>query len=157
MLFRSVYSNKQASGLAYLGIDASFPGRLPGNELLNGMHVWLNMLKRNYPDKLRGVDIDRGGYVRRQAYAWLMQRNLGTIGTRQLLANLSLLGLRDWCGLAASIFDRQSWERLTRMFAFAEKSEIEQQWGGLVPLPDIRNIAEFAAWATSQQDLDRHG
>lgn len=145
-----VYSNQQASGLAYLGIDAQFPGRLPGNELLNGMHVWLNMLMQAYPDRLRGVRVDRAGYVRRQVYAWMMQRKLGTINAREFLGNLARLDLRDWCGVAASIFDRQSWERLKRMFAFASKSEIEQQWGGLVPLPGVRNIAEFAQWAVNR-------
>ena len=145
-----VYSNQQASGLAYLGIDAQFAERLPGNELLNGMHVWLSMLERNYPDHLRGTRIDRAGYVRRQAYAWLMQRNLGSITTREFVGNFGRLDLRDWCGLAASVFDRQSWRRLMRFFALASKSDIEQQWGGLKPLPGIRNIAEFAKWSISR-------
>src|SRR3990167_4955702 len=39
-----VYSHQQSSGLAYLGISADFPGRLPGNELINGMVVWLLLL-----------------------------------------------------------------------------------------------------------------
>jgi len=145
-----VYSNRQASGLAYLGIDAQFPGRLPGNELLNGMHVWLNMLKQAFPRELRDVGVDRAGYVRRQAYAWLMQRKLGGIDSRECLANFARLSARDWCGLAATIFDRQSWARLTRMFALASKSEIEQQWGGLAPLPGVRDIAEFAKWTTNR-------
>ena len=147
-----VYSNQQAGGLAYLGIDAQFPGRLPGNELLNGMHVWLNMLKQAFPHELRDVEVDRAGYVRRQAYAWLMQLKLGGIDRRACLANFARLGARDWCGLAATIFDRQSWSRLTRMFALAAKSDIEQQWGGLAPIPGIRNIAEFARWLTSRTD-----
>jgi glycosyltransferase involved in cell wall biosynthesis len=141
-----VYSNQQASGMAYLGIEAQFSGRLPGNELLNGMHLWLNMLKEAFPSELRDTHVDRAGYVRRQAYAWLMQRKLGAIGSRECLGNFARLGARDWCGLAASLFDRQSWARLARMFTLASKSEIEQQWGGLAPLPGIRNIAEFAQW-----------
>lgn len=145
-----VYSNQQASGLAYLGIDAQFAGRLPGNELLNGMHVWLSMLEKNYPDHLHGVRIDRAGYVRRQVYAWLMQRNLGSIATAELLGNFGRLGLRDWGGLAASVFDGQSWQRLLRFFTLSSKSDIEQQWGGLKPLPGIRNIAEFARWSASR-------
>ncbi len=144
-----VYSNQQASGLAYLGINANFPGRLPGNELLNGMHVWLSMLEKNFPAQLHGVRIDRAGYVRRQVYAWLMQRNLGSIATAELLGNFGRLSLRDWCGLAASVFDGQSWQRLMRFFTRASKSDIEQQWGGLKPLPGIRNIAEFAKWSSA--------
>jgi glycosyltransferase involved in cell wall biosynthesis len=145
-----VYSNQQASGLSYLGIKAQFPGRLDGNELLNGMHVWLNMLERAFPAELGDTGVDRGGYVRRQAYAWLMQRKLGTISTSQLLREFKQLSARDWCGLACSVFDRQSWRRLTRLLAFSAKSDIEKQWYGLRPLPHIRNIAEFAAWAADK-------
>ncbi|NDG40653.1 MAG: glycosyltransferase family 2 protein [Betaproteobacteria bacterium] len=145
-----VYSNQQASGLSYLGIKAQFPGRLEGNELLNGMHMWLNMLENVFPDELGDICVDRGGYVRRQAYAWLMQRKLGTIGTHQFLRAFKQLSPRDWRGLASSIFDGQSWERLARLLTFSAKSDIEKQWYGLRPIPEIRNIAEFARWAAKK-------
>lgn len=142
-----VYSNRQKSGLAYLGISADFKGRLPGNELLNGMHIWLDLLKRNFPDRLRGVEIDRAGYVRRQLYAWLVQRKLGTITTRGLLSNLGLLTVSDWMGLAATVVDRASWLRLLRMMGGAGKqSDAEAQWHGLQPLDDVADIHQFALW-----------
>jgi len=145
-----IYSNKPDSGLAYLGIKADFPGRLPGNELLNGMYVWLNMLKEAFPDELRGVDVDRGGYVRRQVYAWLMQWKLGAITMGAVVSNLTRIVGRDWVGVFASLIDKKSWERVFLMLHKSGKSDIEQQWNGLVPLPKVGHIAEFAQWIVSK-------
>lgn len=142
-----VYSNKQASGLSYLGINADFPGRLPGSELLNGMHVWLVLLKKNYPELLKGVEIDRAGYVRRQFYAWFIQRKLGAITTGDLMRNLGLLSLTDWLGLAATAFDKASWTRLLRVLSQgSKKSGAEAQWHSLLPLEGITDIRQFDYW-----------
>ena len=142
-----VYSNKQASGLSYLGINADFPGRLPGNELLNGMHVWLVLLKQNYPELLKDVEIDRAGYVRRQFYAWFMQRKLGAITTGDLVRNLGLLSFSDWLGLAATAFDKASWARLLRVLSLdSNKSSAETQWHSLLPLEGITDIRQFDYW-----------
>lgn len=142
-----VYSNKQASGLSYLGINADFPGRLPGNELMNGMHVWLVLLKKNYPEHLESVKIDRAGYVRRQFYAWFMQRKLAAITTGDLLRNLSLLSATDWLGLAATAFDKASWARLLRVLSMGSKiSGAEAQWHTLQPLEGIMDIRQFGQW-----------
>jgi glycosyltransferase involved in cell wall biosynthesis len=141
-----VYSNRQDSGLAYLGIAADFEGRLPGNELMNGMHVWLNLLKQNYPELLEGVELDRSGYVRRQFYAWFMQKKLGAITAGEFLHNLGLLSFSDWIGLFASVADRASWKRLLRLLFSGRKSDAEIQWHGLRPLEDIVDIRQFAQW-----------
>jgi glycosyltransferase involved in cell wall biosynthesis len=142
-----VYSNKQSSGLSYLGINADFPGRLPGNELLNGMHVWLVSLKQNYPELLKGVSIDRAGYVRRQFYAWFMQKKLGAISTGELVGNLGLLGPADWLGLAATAFDKASWARLLRVASQGpKKSGAEAQWHSLRPLEGVMDIRQFDHW-----------
>jgi len=142
-----VYSNKQSSGLNYLGINSSFLGRLPGNELLNGMHVWLVMLIQNYPEILRGIKINRAGYVRRQFYAWFMQRRLGAISTINFLSNLKLLSFSDWLGLAATAFDKASWGRLLRIISLdSNKSGAEAQWHSLRPLDGISDIRQFEEW-----------
>ena len=147
-----VYSHQQANGLAYLGIQSDFPGRLPGNELLNGMHTWLDMLLATFPGDLHGVRVDRRGYVRRQVYAWLMQLKLGALDPGELLMRFRQLRFRDWLALSATALDRESWQRLTQMFSARSKSSIEQQWSGLTPLPNIRNITEFANWAARSQN-----
>jgi len=149
-----VYSNKQTSGLSYLGINAEFPGRLPGNELVNGMYVWLLLLRQNYPELLKDVAIDRAGYVRRQFYAWFMQRKLGAITTGDLVRNLRLLSFSDWVGLAATVFDKASWARLLRViFASSKKSGAEAQWHSLRPLDGIMNIRQFDQWLARRDSM----
>jgi len=149
-----VYSNKQTSGLSYLGINSEFPGRLPGNELVNGMYVWLLLLRQNYPELLKDVEIDRAGYVRRQFYAWFMQRKLGAITTGDLVRNLRLLSFSDWVGLAATVFDKASWARLLRViFASSKKSGAEAQWHSLRPLDGIMNIRQFDQWLARRDSM----
>lgn len=151
-----VYSNKQTSGLSYLGIDSEFSGRLPGNELVNGMYVWLLLLKQNYPELLRDVKIDRGGYVRRQFYAWLMQRKLGAITTGDFMRNLRLLSLSDWVGLAATAFDKPSWARLLRVVSSgSKKSGAEAQWHSLRPLEGVMDIRQFDQWLTRRKSAQQ--
>lgn len=139
-----VYSNHQSDGLAYLGIDVGFSGELPGNPLINGIYVWLEMLRSRYPAELSGVKVDRSGYVRRQFFAWAMQLRLGTLAWAGFLANLRLLGIRDWLGLCLSVFDPASWQRLLRRNSGA--SAAEAQLHGLKSLDDVDNIQAFAAW-----------
>ena len=146
-----VYSNKQGSGLSYLGIEADFKGRLPGNELMNGMHVWLDLLKNDYPQLLKNVSVDRAGYVRRQFYAWYMQRKLGSISTKDFIHNLGLLSLADWGGLFSSVVDKASWKRLFRVLFLMKQSNVEVQWHGVKSLPGITDIRQFAHWLESQR------
>jgi glycosyltransferase involved in cell wall biosynthesis len=145
-----VYSQKQQSGLDYLGITANFEGRLPGNELLNGMHVWLNMLKKAYPKHTQGIEINRAGYVRRQLYAWLMQCRLGALTYGQLCLRVAKLPFADKLGLLGTLLNIESWRRLTKMFRLNKQDEVAQQWQGLIPLKDIKNIAEFVHWHNHQ-------
>lgn len=151
-----VYSYLENSGLSYLGIESSFPGRLPGNELVNGMYVWLLLLKTNYSKLLQNVDIDRAGYVRRQFYAWTMQRKFGAIRTTDVLRNLLQLSLRDWAGLLATVFDTASWFRLFRMLSLSSrKNTAEAQWHGLKALPGIKDIRAFDNWLTARNSASR--
>lgn len=141
-----VYSNEQGGGLAYLGIKSDFPGRLPGSELTNGMYAWLLKLKDVYADQLQGVNIDRAGYVRRQIYAWLMQWRLGHLPLRDMAARLRLLSLRDWLGLAATVFDAESWRRLGGIINSRSRSSVESQLHRLQRLDGIADIRQFAQW-----------
>ncbi len=151
------YSSKHKSGLAYLGIDPEFPGMLPGSDLTNGMHMWLNLLKKNLGAKLTGVEIDRGGYVRRQVFAWYMQKKLGVLSVADFLANLRLLSLRDWGGLLLSFFDKASWRRLATIISSSRKSTAEIQWNSLQPLPGVVNIAQFSDWITNHATPEQKG
>lgn len=151
------YSSEHKSGLAYLGIDPEFPTMLPGSDLTNGMHMWLNLLKQNLAVKLAGVEVDRGGYVRRQVFAWYMQRKLGVLSTVECFKNLGLLSLRDWGGLLLSLFDRASWRRFLAIIASSRKSRAEMQWSSLQPLPGILDIAQFSDWITNHATSEQKG
>ncbi len=150
-----VYSNRQGSGLDYLGITADFKGRLPGNELMNGMHVWLNLLKRNYPELLKDVEVDRAGYVRRQVYAWYMQYKLGAITAGDFLRSFGLLSFSDRVRLLTSVTDKASWKRLLRVLSLGRKSDAETLWHGLQPLEGIADIQGFAQWLAGRSPMER--
>ena len=145
-----IYSQKQASGLNYLGISSDFVGRLPGNELLNGMYVWLCMLKQAYPQQLNQVNVNRGGYVRRQVYAWLVQCRMGELSWREGITRLCSLSTKDKLHLLSTVTDPESWRRLLKVFSLNKKDKVGQQWQGLRPLENIKNIAEFSAWYGSR-------
>jgi glycosyltransferase involved in cell wall biosynthesis len=150
-----VYAHQQSAGLEYLGISTDFQGRLPGNELHNNMHVWLNMLLRDFPDQLQGVRIDRGAYVRRQAYAWVLQHRAGALSRRDLLARFRLLSLRDWCSLAASATDGAVRVHLRRMLSGAGFEGAQTVRYGLKLLPtSIPDIKAFAHWISGSMPND---
>ena len=151
------YSSKHKSGMAYLGIDPEFTGMLPGSDLTNGMHMWLNLLKKNLGDKLKGVEVDRGGYVRRQVFSWHMQNKLNVLNRADFLLNLRLLSLRDWIGLTLSFFDKASWSRFGKIIQSSQKSSAELQWSSLEPLPGVVNIAQFSDWITYQATSEQKG
>lgn len=151
------YSSKHKSGLAYLGIAPDFPGMLPGSDLSNGMHMWLNLLKKNLGDKLQGVEIDRGGYVRRQVFAWYMQRKLGVLSSSDFLVNFRYLSPRDWWGLFLSLFDKASWNKLANLMRSSKKSSAEVQWNSLQPLPGVLDIAQFSDWITYKATPEQKG
>lgn len=147
-----VYSNQQGSGVAYLGMKADFPGRLPGNELMNGMHVWLDMLLKNYPEHLAGTRIDRAGYVRRQVFAWVMQKRLSALPWSELAHRFALLSPGDWLGLVSILFDGASWSRLGRQLSASGKSSVEAQWHGLQVLDNVADIRAFAHWLVGRNE-----
>jgi len=146
-----VYSNNQEEGQAYCGFDSSFEGQLPGLELHNGMHKWLELLKSNYQEKLKGFEINRSAYVRRQVFAWVHQFNAGILKPKDLLKRFGKLSMSDWMGLLCSVFDQRSWERIGSFFGSQKDHQIQTTWPGAVPLKEISNIKEFANWVDNQQ------
>lgn len=146
------YSQNAGAGLAYLGISTHFQGALPGSELLNGMCAWLLDLKSRYPEELKGIKIDQRGYVRRQVYSWLLQRRYGGISSGELASRFANLSIGNWARLLATAIDGESWRRLGRLLRLRRKSQAETLWHGLMPLPEIANIREFAGWLQRQTD-----
>ncbi|HOD12732.1 MAG TPA: glycosyltransferase family 2 protein [Candidatus Omnitrophota bacterium] len=141
-----VYSNKQDKGLIYLGVGADFKGCLPGNELINHMHTWLNFLKIDYDDKLKGINISRANYVRRQVYYWCRQYGSGIITFNNFVARIAKLSFLDWTWLFLSIVDSESWKHMFRMLNICKKNDPRRIWRGLSPMGGVLNIREFRAW-----------
>ncbi len=79
-----VYGGKAGEGMRYLGSRSDFGGKLDGNELLNSMYDWLELLKRAYPAELGREAVDRGAYVRRQVAYWVFQLRQGAVSAPEL-------------------------------------------------------------------------
>ena len=137
--------NDQKGGEDYLGISGDFPGQLPGSALINNMHVWLQLLKDNYPDYLGGVQISRNGYVRHQLHYWISQYRHGIIERKDLFHRLGLLTLKDKLGLISAIWDKRSILALYAMFKTPNPSKIgtfyygPQQLKGILTSSDLYN------------------
>jgi glycosyltransferase involved in cell wall biosynthesis len=148
------YSHQPGAGLEYLGVSVDFPGALPGSALLNGMCRWLLKLKVRYSAALNGIEIDRGAYVRRQVYAWLVQRRYSGITTGELMARFARLSPADWVRLCGTGLDAESWRRLGRFLRSRRKTQTQAMLHGMMSLSGIANIREFSMWA-QRQPLDR--
>ena len=144
-----VYSNQQNEGLDYLGIGSDFKGYLPGNVLINYMHVWLNSLKANYQDRLKDVEISRSNYVRRQVYYWYMQYRFNTISFKELRERFYQLSFGDWIGLFGAIIDWESLMRLLRLIKSRKSSNLQKIMQGLSPLGNVLNIKDFREWVVT--------
>ena len=140
------YTQQPADGLRYLGINTDFSSALPGNELLNGMCVWLIHLKEIYGPKLGDIEIDRPGYLIRQVYYWLSQYIYGVIPWNQLLRRIRLLSFGDWISVMGAAVRPQTLQRMFRTVRIRRKTHAELLWQNLLPLQGPRDIREFAQW-----------
>lgn len=141
-----VYSHQQEKGLGYLGIGGDFKGRLPGSELVNYMHVWLELLKKDFPEKLKPVRISRSGYVRRQVYHGYMQYKFGAISWEDFMVRFGKLSFRDMVGLLAVVVDSESWARVGRLMRPCKDSDPQGMVHGMRPLEGVRDIRAFKDW-----------
>jgi len=150
-----IYSDKESDGFSYLGVSSDFDGRLPGNELLNGMHIWLELLLVRYPSLLRGIRIDRSAYVRRHVYTWFTQYRLGIVSVRTLIHRFALLSFSDFVALfLMSLLDQESWVRLY-LLCFPKSSTKESlKLHGFKPLSSVSNIRQFASWLKPHISVD---
>ena len=140
------YSQQPADGLQYLGVNTEFSSALPGNELLNGMCVWLTHLKDVYELKLSGIEIDRPGYLIRQAYYWLTQYFYGVTPWNQFVRRIRLLSFGDWISIIGVAIRPQTLKHMFRALYIRSKTHTELLWHNLLPLRGPRDIREFAQW-----------
>jgi len=146
------YSNKQEEGRKYLGINPEFEGRLPGIELNNCMHIWLSLLKANYPEELKNISISSSHYVRHQVYSWYSQYRSGALTRHDLNDYFRQLIFMDWFYLFFAIFDIRCWKRLLLMLRNRQSNQVQRLWPQAVALEDISNINEFSGWIKRKLD-----
>lgn len=143
------FSDQHGKGMNYLGADSSFEGRLPGNEQLDAMYVWLARLKTRYPIQLGDVAVSRADYVRHQVFGWYVQFRFGSLPYRELLARCRKLAPRDWVSLALSPFDEKTRSRLLNRVKDSGLTDgVKNRYPGLKALDDVKDIKEFAAWVS---------
>lgn len=146
-----VYSARSSRGLDYLGIETDFEDRLPGNELLNAMYIWLHRLKQDYPDLLAGVEPSRPDYVIRQLRHWYTQARLGRVPRREALSQVARLSPGDWRALLRGITRRDNLRAAIKQLRVRRSDHAQQLWYGLRPLPGVEDIAGFAEWLTARR------
>lgn len=144
------YSQDADAGLRYLGIETRFPGSLPGNELLNGIALWLMDLATFYRRELNGIHVSRPAYVLRQLHAWIQQRRVGSATTAEFGRRLNLLTFADWRRVAYALLTEPSlWHRIGRLLPSNSRSNAQLLWHGLQLAEGITDICTFAEWVRS--------
>jgi glycosyltransferase involved in cell wall biosynthesis len=145
----------RAQGMSYLGISTDFEGQLPGNEMVNGTHLSLRELERDYGPELDGITVSRGDYVSHQVYNWFMRWRLGWLPGRELRRMLRLLSARDWAGMTVAVGRRLSPDLLRQRLRVNRDQPAEEFMPGMRPAPGIDDIAALARWLESNQAAGR--
>jgi hypothetical protein len=149
---RTVHSSQSLEkARSYLGIDPRFPGHLPGSEVMNGHYETLALLKRDFPSALAGVEIDRSEYAWQQAYSWYVQRRLGSLTSREVLARARLLAPADWAGLFKLLAKRLRPGALKRRMALGGEAATTTLWPGMRAAPDVEDIVQYVDWIEARQ------
>jgi glycosyltransferase involved in cell wall biosynthesis len=143
------------AGRAYLGIDTTFPGYLPGTDMINGTYLFLERLLEDYGPELHPIAISRSNYVYRQGYSWYLDFRLGRIDGRELRSRMGMLSPRDWFGFLRELGTRFGPAMIRNHARVDERSEIASVWANMRPIPETRTIGEFAAWASARGDVAR--
>lgn len=140
-----VYSNRSGEGLTYLGIETDLPGRLPGNELLTAMYVWLELLRATFPQELHGIEVSRGDYAIRQAWSLVQQQRIGGITGSELRADLATFPVVDLVRALRASANLRLLRRALRRLRQSRGDRIQMIWEGLEVLPGDMTISKFAA------------
>jgi hypothetical protein len=141
------------AGRAYLGIDTTYPGHLPGTDMINGTYLFLQRLLEDYGPELHPIAISRSNYVYRQGYAWYLDFRLGRIDGRELRRRMRMLSPRDWLGFLRELGSRFGPAMIRNHARVDERSEIASVWANMRPIPEARTIGAFAAWASARDGV----
>ena len=143
--YGGVVFNKQEQEKAsnYLGIDTDYPGKLPGNPIINNMHIWMELLKENYPEYLGNVSISRSNYVKHQVYFWISQYKLKVITLGSLLKLLSRLNFVDMINLVSVLWDKRSLQSMRMLITKRKLTAIDTFYYGPKPLKGVNDAKEL--------------
>lgn len=150
---RTLKGGGTEAGRAYLGIDTTFPGYLPGTDMLNGSYRFLQCLLEDYGPELEPCEISRSNYVYRQGYAWYLDFRLHKIDRRELLRRMRMLSAGDWVGFARELARRFGPTMIRNHARVDQRSEIASVWANMRPIPHVTTIGEFAAWVSARSPL----
>lgn len=146
---RTLKAGGTDAGRAYLGIDTAFDGYLPGTDMINGSHLFLQRLLEDYGPELHPIEISRSKYVYRQGYAWYLDFRLGNIDRRELGRRLRMLSRRDWLGFTRELGARVGPQMIRDHARVDESSAIASVWPNMRAIPGAATMGEFVAWASS--------
>lgn len=136
-------AKKQEKAKNYLGIDDDFPGKLPGNPLLNNMYVWLELLKENYPESLGNIRISRSSYVKHQVYFWISQYKLKVIKLVDLFKLFCRLSFLDMIKLVTVLWDKRSLKLIRMLITKRKLSAVDTFYYGPKPLNEVKDAKEL--------------
>jgi len=139
----------RAQGMDYLGISTVFEGQLPGNEMVNGTHMSLTELKRDYGPELQGIRVSRGDYVSHQVYNWFMRWRLGWLPGNEMRRMLRLLRPRDWAAMTLALGRRLRPALVRERLRVNREEPAEEFMPGMRPAPGVETIAGLARWLES--------
>ncbi len=138
-------------GRRYLGIDTTFPGYLPGTDMINGSYRFLQALLEDYRPELGPIEISRSNYVYRQGYSWYLDFRLGNIDRRELGRRLRMLSGGDVAGFLRELGRRFGPDMVRRHARVDDDSAIASVWPNMRPIEGMQTIGEFAQWAAAQR------
>ena len=107
------------------------------------MHVWLELLKENYPESLEKINISRSNYVKHQVYFWISQYRLKVISFGRLLKLFRRLSFVDMIKLISVLWDKKSLQSMRMLITKRKLSAVETFYYGPKPLKDINDAKEL--------------
>jgi hypothetical protein len=111
--------------------------------MLNGTHMWLLALRRDYPEELGDLQPDRGEYLIRQLWSWYRQRAAGLLSTGELFRRLRGLGLADWTSIPAGLARGRNLRYLASAHRHRRELESHLLFRDLHPLEGVQTISTF--------------
>jgi hypothetical protein len=148
------YGGQQQAGTQYLGLETPADGRLPGSELLNRMHEWLALLKREYPEYLATVEISRWNYAGRQVYHWMRDFEFGLLDVPELRRRAGALSWAERTMFLLPLLGYRGGLRGLRALGLRRVERFADMWPALRPLPGVGSMREFLSWLNAN---DRSG